>query len=192
MRLKMAPNSLFAVLLRSPWWISFAIVIALALLSGALLPEAYRLLGMLSGGPFAVIGAIAAVRQLRAPSAGRMQATLEQAAAMPWRAFCRALEQAYGRQGYRVSRADGDAADLLLVKGGRSTLVVARRWKASNHGVETLRQLDISRRAQDASACVYITLLAPDANITRFAASNQVDLLNGTALAVLLDHPAAR
>ena len=60
MKLKMAPNSLFAILLRSPWWISVAIAVAMGLVGAALLPEGFRLIGVLSGLPFGVIGAVGA------------------------------------------------------------------------------------------------------------------------------------
>ena len=35
MKFQMAKNSLFAVLLRSPWWVSIAVAAAVALLAGA-------------------------------------------------------------------------------------------------------------------------------------------------------------
>jgi len=38
---KLPRNSLFAMLLRSPWWISFAVAGVLSLVAMALLPEAY-------------------------------------------------------------------------------------------------------------------------------------------------------
>ena len=41
MKLKMSENSLFAILLRSPWWISMVLVAVFALASGALLPAPY-------------------------------------------------------------------------------------------------------------------------------------------------------
>ncbi|HET9977582.1 MAG TPA: restriction endonuclease, partial [Burkholderiaceae bacterium] len=63
MKLKMAENSLFAVLLRSPWWVSTAIGVALGALGVALLPESWRVAAALSGFPFLVIGAMAAWRQ---------------------------------------------------------------------------------------------------------------------------------
>ena len=47
MKLKMAPNSLFAILLRSPWWISVGIAVVMGLLSAALLPEGFRVIGAL-------------------------------------------------------------------------------------------------------------------------------------------------
>ena len=38
MKLRMAENSLFAILLRKPWWLSLAIAGVMALLALALLP----------------------------------------------------------------------------------------------------------------------------------------------------------
>ena len=46
----MAKNSLFAILLRSPWWISFAIAAAIILVCGAFLPREIA--------PFAALGAL--------------------------------------------------------------------------------------------------------------------------------------
>ena len=71
MKLKIAPNSLFAVLLRSPWWASLGIAVALALLMRLLLPKEYAVAGMLGAFPFVVIAAIAAWKQLRARPARR-------------------------------------------------------------------------------------------------------------------------
>ena len=39
MKLKMAPNSLFAILLRKPWWVSIALVGVIALAARALVPQ---------------------------------------------------------------------------------------------------------------------------------------------------------
>lgn len=182
----MAKNSLFAILLRSPWWISFAVVALFALASGALLPQKYVVFGLMGALPFLVIGVIAALRQFRAPSTKHVEQTLQRAAAMSWRAFCDALEQGYRKQGYDVERLDAPAADLRLRKSARSTLVAAKRWKAGNHGVEPLRALDQLRRQQDASDCVYISLNDVTDATRRFAAQHQIELLNGAGLALLL------
>jgi restriction system protein len=50
LKIRMAKNSLFAVLLRSPWWISAAIAVVLAVLALALLPADYRVVGAVSAG----------------------------------------------------------------------------------------------------------------------------------------------
>jgi restriction system protein len=186
-KLKMAKNSLFAILLRSPWWISFTVVLVIGLASGALLPPKYVVFGLMGAMPFVVIGVIAAYRQLRAPSQRHVDQMLEQVGAMPWRDFSQALEQAFVAKGYQVRRLDQGAADLQLQKEGQTTLVSAKRWKAGSHGVEPLRALNEQRRAQDASHCVYVTLGAPADATHRFAEKQAIELLNGVALVLLLD-----
>ena len=188
MKLKMAKNSLFAILLRSPWWISFAVVLVIAMASGALLPTQYVVFGLMGALPFMVIGVIAAYRQFRAPSQQHVDQTLEQIAAMPWRDFCRTLEQAFVAKGYQVSRLEQGTADLELHKGAQTTLVSARRWKAASHGVEPLRVLDQARQSKDASHCVYITLGELGEASRRFAEKQAIEMVNGAALVQLLDH----
>jgi len=185
-KLKMAKNSLFAILLRSPWWLSIAVVFVFAVASKALLPPQYVPFGLMGAFPFLVIGVIAAYRQLRAPSARHVEQTLQGAGAMSWRDFSLALEAAYRRHGYEVRRLDGHAADLQLTQGARTTLVTAKRWKAASHGVEPLRALDTARKAQDASLCVYVSLLEVNEKTRRFAEQHAIELLHGAALAQLL------
>ena len=192
MKWKMAPNSLFAVLLRSPWWISFVIVLVVALTSRALLPEQYVPFGIMGGFPFLVIGAIAAYRQLQAPGEKEIARTMGALAGMSWGEFSRLLELAYGQQGFTVSRLAGDSADLELVKAGRTSLVSGRRWKAVNQGVDALRALVQARDARDASHCVYVAMSALGNNARRFAQQNQVEILTGEALARLVRQASTR
>ncbi len=182
---------MFAILLRSPWWVSIAIVVAFVLVARAMLPEQYVVFGAMGGFPFLVVGLIAAVRQFRAPNPEQVAGVLESLAAMNWRDFSGALERAYTRQGFQVS-GERDAADLVLTRDGRTTLVAAKRWKAANHGVEPLRALHRSRQATDASQCVYVSLGDVGDNARRFATENKVELLHGAALAQLLGDQAAR
>ncbi len=186
MKLKMAENSLFAVLLRSPWWVSLAVGAGIAALAHALLPEDYRLMGMLTALPFLVIAAIAGWRALRAPSATRVAATLETAAALSWREFSSALEEAFRRDGYAVTRPDKPGADLELSKEGRSTLVSARRWKAANCGIEPLRELHVAGEAREAGERIYVTVGVISDSARRFAGEKRIRLLHGTELARLL------
>ena len=145
---KMPPNSLFAVLLRSPWWVSLLIAAVLGLVAAALLPEAFRVVGALSGFPFIVIAAMAAQRQWRLPSAARVQQTQAAVSSLGWPAFQALLEDAFRRSGFDVLPAGGgDAVDLVLQRGGRRTLVSARRWKSARLGVEPLRALQAARVA---------------------------------------------
>ena len=103
MKWQMNENSLFAILLRSSWWVSFAIAAALTAVAVALLPEPYRLFGAVTGLPFFVIGCIAAWRQFQAPSTARIDKTVAAVRAMSWVEFSRAIEAAYRRDGYDVT-----------------------------------------------------------------------------------------
>lgn len=186
MKFKMAQNSLFAILLRSPWWISFGLALAVAALAQALLPDPYRLVGALGGMPFVVIGVMALVRQLRAPSAAQVQATAQALARMAWPDFAQALEQAYARDGFAVERLPQGAADLALQRGGQTTLVSARRWKAARQGEEGLQALHAAAQARDAGNCVFIALGEFSPNAQRFAQAHRMELLQQEALARLL------
>ena len=191
MKFKMAPNSLFAILLRSPWWISF--VLAVAIVSGSLawLPARFAIYGAIGGLPIAGVGLVAAWRQLRAPSTVQISANVDAALAMPWREFSKALENAWQQAGYQVERVEG-AADLRLSEKSQITLVSARRWKAASHGVEPLRQLHAAMQAQGADAGIYI---AAQGTITEqaqtFARDHNLTLLPASALAQLLGSASA-
>ncbi len=185
MKLKMAENSLFAILLRSRWWISLAVAIGFVLVSMALLPREYALFGAVGGLPFAVISAIALKRQWGAPSPAQVEAQLARAAGMSWNDFATTLESSWRKAGYAVERIGG-AADFVLDKGGRTTLVSAKRWKAARQGVEPLRELDAARRARDADAAVFLALGELSENAGAFARQAPVRVLQGADLAVLL------
>jgi len=186
MKLKMAENSLFAILLRSPWWMSFGIAAGIAVVAQLLLPEKYAIAGALGGTPFIVIGAIAAWRQLRAPSAGRVASTLEAVGALSWREFSNALEAAFRRDGYAVTRLPGGQADFELVKAGRTSLVGCKRWKAASTGVEPLRELQQAREAREAQEGIYVAVGGFTDNARRFAAQHRIRVIHGAELAQLL------
>lgn len=186
MKLKMAKNSLFAILLRSPWWISMAVVAVFALASGALLPPKYVVFGLMGALPFLVIGCVAAYRQIRAPSEKTVEQTLAAAAAMSWRDFKQTLEQAYRRLGYEVRPSKAAAVDLELTRNAQTTLVSAKRWKAASHGIEPLRTLNGARQTLDASHCVYVTLGELNDQTRRFAQLNTIELVNGADLVQLI------
>ena len=183
----MAPNSLFGILLRSPWWISFVVASAIVAASVAWLPARFAVYGAIGGLPIAVVGVIAAWRQLRAPSAVQVSAALDAALAMPWRDFANALEHAWQRAGYQVERLNGTAADLRLTDKGQTTLVSARRWKAASHGVEPLRQLHAALQAQGADAGIYIAAQgAVTEQAHAFAREHGLTVLAASAVAQLL------
>ena len=145
----MAKNSLFAVLLRSPWWVSLAIAAGIGVAAMALLPPDWRGVALFSGFPFVVLSGMAAWKQWFVPSAARVQQTRQAVAAMAWPAFSRLLEDAFKRDGYSVQRGSGDAVDFVLERKGRRMFVSARRWKSARLGLETLRALQAAREAAE-------------------------------------------
>jgi restriction system protein len=182
MKWKMAENSLFAVLLRSPWWISFALAIVVGLVGRLVFPQQFATVATLSGLPFAVIGVMALRRQWGAPSSEKVAALVQELQTLSWPAFASRLEAGWTRHGFQVEHLHGPA-DFRLKKDGASTLVMAKRWKAGNHGVEALKTLAQERTAQDARFGVYIALAPLSQPCTVFAKKNGIDLPDADALA---------
>lgn len=185
MQLKMAPNSLFAILLRSRWWISLAIAGVVVAASRALLPTEYWPFGAMGALPFIAIALIALAKQLRQPGSRRVEAVLQAVRGMSWRDFSQALEEAFTRDGFAVQRIEG-AADFAITRAGRTALVAAKRWKAARHGEEALAALHAQMRARDASECTYIALGQLSDNAQRFARTNGVQVMQEEGLVQLL------
>jgi restriction system protein len=183
MKFEMHKNSLFAVLLRSPWWISVAVAAGVVAALRLVLPDIYAFFAAL---PFILVAAYAAWQQLRAPSAAKVARSLEALRAKPWDEFAGAVESAFRRDGYAVSRLDGKEADFELTRAGRVSLVSCKRWKAARTGIEPLRELHAARRRREAHECIYVAAGELTANATAFAAQNGIRLLRGAELARLL------
>jgi restriction system protein len=188
LKFQMAKNSLFAILLRSPWWISFAIAAALAGLAWMLLPSAYRIAGALSCFPFVIIGGMAAWRQAKLPSAARVEQTHKAVAAMAWPAFADLLEQSFRRDGYTVQRGTTAPVDFVLERQNRRMLVSARRWKSARTGLETLRALQAARVASDdmLTDALHIGLGELTDNARPFAAEHRIAIWQAAEVAQAL------
>lgn len=156
MAFKLPRNSLFAILLRSPWWISFAIAGALSLVAMSLLPEAYRVVGALSSLPFVVIGIMAVRRQWSLPGAQEIERTARVLSSLTWQQFAPLARAALTEEGRVVRDHRGSAADFILHDAQGCRLVMAKRWKSARLGVEALRELTgRSTRQARARACSF-------------------------------------
>jgi restriction system protein len=186
MKFKMSEKSLFATLLRAPWWVSFLVMFAVALVAGALLPDAYKTAGMLGAFPFFVIGVMAAWRQRNAISANRIQELVEQARSMGWRDFSVLVEEALRQQGFVVTRLNDGPADFQIEKNGRITLVSAKRWKAATVGAEHLRELLAVRESRDAFSCTCMSLGVFSQAAIDLANSSPIQLLGSANIAQLM------
>src|SRR5258708_39885661 len=128
--MKLHHNSLFAVLLRSPWWYSAALAAAIFGVIRLFLPPGYALFAAL---PFIAIALYLVWKALRAPGARRIAKTLDGLREMPWDEFAAALEEAFQRDGYAVKRLGAvrpAGADFELMRGPRRTLAACPALKA--------------------------------------------------------------
>lgn len=189
MKFQMSENSLFAILQRSPWWVSILAAAVLFAVANLWLPAMYAFFAAL---PFLVIACYAAWRQIRAPSEKRVAGTLEALRAMSWDEFSRAIEDAYGRDGYTVRRVAGGQVDFELTKAGRVSLVGCKRWKAARTGIEPLRELHAAMLARQAHECIHIAAGDISDNARAFAAEKNIRLVHGVDLVKLLPRTGRR
>jgi restriction system protein len=186
MKLKMNKNSLFAILLRSPWWVSGGIAAALFTAARIVLPDEYAPYAFFMALPFGVITVYVGWQQLRAPSETRIVATMEALRGMSWTDFSAAVEAAYQREGYTVTRIGHAGADFELAKAGRTTVVGGKRWKIARAGIEPLRELAAARDAREAHEAVYIATGEVTENARSFAAEKRIQLLTDADLMQLV------
>jgi restriction system protein len=181
--LKISDKSLFARLLRAPWWVSFAVAAGVTAGMFALLPKDLKAAAALSGIPFIVIGLIAAWKQRGTLSPKQIEDAVQKLAAMSAREFTDALAAAYERDGYKVERFTKPGADLTIEKQGYTTLVSCKRWKAANHGVEALRELLAAMEKVETGRGIYVAMNPLSDAATRFAATHSIRVLTDAELA---------
>jgi restriction system protein len=183
---KLPENSLFAILLRARWWVSFGVAAIAFALIRLLVPTPYAAFG---ASPFLVIALVVLWRELRRPGAKKVAAALDRARAMSAEEFSRTLEEAFRREGYGVARLDGGkggAVDLELTHEGRTTLVACRRWKATRTGVEPLREFDAATAGRGVFSRMYVAVGEVTENAKAFAKEKSIRLLHDEELARLL------
>jgi restriction system protein len=176
MKFEMHKNSLFAVLLRSQWWVSLAVAVGVVAALRFVLPDIYAFFAAI---PFILIAGVAAWRQLRAPSAAQLEKSLAALRAKPW-------EAAFRREGYAVKRLDGKDADFELTKGWRVALVGCKRWKVARTGIDPLRELHAARGRREAQECIYIAAGEVTENAAAFCVQHGIRLVRGAELARMI------
>lgn len=183
MEFRMNPNSLFAILLRKPWWISALIASFFCLLAWAMLPPQWQIVGASGSLPFWIIAGMSAWKGAGTPGAARIAATEERLRGMSWPELSTAVTEGWQRDGYQVTPLKGSGADFEVVKAGRRGLISARRWKAAQLGVEPLRELQALRDKLEVRDgwCVVTGEVSDPAR--RFAAANRITLVEGVELA---------
>ncbi|MFZ4758828.1 MAG: restriction endonuclease [Burkholderiaceae bacterium] len=186
MKFQMNDNSLFAILLRKPWWVSALVAAAFIAFAAFGLPRTWFIFGATLALPFLVIAGIAGWRQLQLPSAARVAAIEEAVRGMGGPAFTSALEDAWRRDGWTVTRIDDPAAEFAIEQGWRRGVVSCRRWKAARVGVEPLRELHAARERLEKHDAIFVAVGEVSEQAAKFAADHKVRIVAGAELARLL------
>lgn len=179
-------RSLFALLMRSSWWVSLAIAMGVLLLAFAVLPSSLRPGGVLMSLPFFVIASIVGWRQAQLPGAGRIQRVREQVGAMAWAEFAGHLQQAFVQQGYTVKSTGREPVDFELEREGRVTVVSARRWRSAHISPEALKALCDARDQRDAQRAMIVGLGELTDAARAYAGEERVEVWQAPELAARL------
>lgn len=180
--LKPRDGSLIALLLRSPWWAS--VLLALALFFGVRL-MAPDIIAFSMAMPFIGIAGFVGWRSFNAPNPERTAEAMERLRGMGWPVFSDLMANAFRRGGYEVSDYKSGGADLELRKDGYVTLVSCKRWKVAQAGVGPVKELLAAQETAAARDCIYVTAgeLSPQASA--LVAASGVRVIRGVELVQL-------
>lgn len=178
-----AKGSLFALLVRSPFWVSL-------LIAGALFAVARNFLPVLVAAattlPFLGTAGFAGWRQFNTPSGSRVSETLGRLRAMTWGHFSALIAESFRREGYEIGGLEEGVANFELHKNGYTTLLSCKRWKVVQTGIGPLRELYDAMQAREARDCIYVTAGEFTETARTFAMEKGMRLLSGTELAKLV------
>lgn len=184
----MAQGSLFAVLMRSPWWYSAIIALVLIAIGLLLAGGNFLAFGIAASLPFLGISGYAGWRQLQRPSSRRLAEAMAMARSMSPRVLTDTLAQYYRDKGYEVSHFPGAAADLEIERGARKLLLLCTRFKAANTGVEPLKKLVAAGEKIEATGYIYVVLGAVSDNAGSYARQQDIELMRIDGVAEVLDY----
>ena len=109
---------------------------------------------------------------------------------MTWKEFELLVGEAFRQKGYKVTELGGTGpdggVDLLLVKGGETTLVQCKQWKAFKVGVGVVRELYGLMAARGAAKGIVVTSGKFTKDAQGFARGRNVSLLAGDELFAML------
>lgn len=186
MKFQMNENSLFAILLRKPWWVSLLVAAALIAFARFGLPASWFIYGASIALPFLVIAAMVGWRQMKAPSPARIADTVASVRAMAWPAFADALTAGLQREGWKVAPIDDPTAEFELEQGWRRAIVSARRWKAARTGIEPLRDLQAARERREVHDAIFVIVGELSEQAVKYAQQQRIRLVRGPELAAML------
>jgi restriction system protein len=118
------------------------------------------------------------------------QNSLESLRALSPKEFEWMVGEAYRRRGYLVEESIGNGPDggidVILRKGGRTTLVQCKRWRVMSVGVPVVREIFGVMTAERADAAMVITSGKFTQEARTFAEDSAVELIDGPKLLELV------
>jgi len=185
MAFRMAENSLFSVLLRSPWWYSAVIAILLIVASLLAFGGKFLVFGITAALPFTGIAAYAVFQQLKRPSAKRVAEVAELARKMSAQEVASRIADSYKSERYDAAVFKGNSANMELTLGAKKLLLSTARIKAANTGIEPLKKLIDAGAQTEATGYLYVTLGELSQNAWTFAKDNDIRIIQREELATL-------
>ncbi len=182
MPIKMRKNSLFGRLLRSPWWVSVLIGLAISAIVPAILVAKYAHFGVFIAMPFFVIGIIRAFRQRGEPRRRDVEMVEQTVGAMSPREFSGVLSAALSQDGYAVTPSKAKGVDLELDDDGKISLLSCRRFKVANSGLGPLRALVAAGDKHESVQLIYITVLDVSPDVQAYADEHKIQIVGLDAL----------
>jgi len=118
------------------------------------------------------------------------QSSLDSLRGLSWQEFEWMVGEAYRRQGYAVEESIGGGADggidLVLTRGGQTTVVQCKRWKTSSVGAPILRELFGLLTHHQANAAILVTSGHFTREAIAFAEGKPIELVDGLRLLELV------
>lgn len=190
MAIKMAKSSLFALLLRSPWWYSVLLGLAVIGISLLIAGGQYVILGIFGSLPFFGIAGFAGHKQSLKPSQARMLEVVGQARKMPAIQIAHKIAESYVQERFDSTVFKGNAAELELERGNRKYLLSTKRFKAANTGIEPLKQLVAVGENNEVTGFLYLALGEISDAARDYADKNNIELIQADRLTAFFDGKA--
>lgn len=186
MKWQMSENSLFALLLRAPWYVSLGLALASIGLSFALLPGQYVVFGLAASLPFIGIASIVLWKLAQKPRASVVEAVDGRTRKMNAKEFGAELTRLFHQAGHTVEPGKKPPVDLIVTKGWRVSLVNYKKWKAAHLGIEQLRSLYELKDEHEASNVKVVTLGQVSAQAGKYAEQHNIEIVGAERLAEMM------
>ncbi len=121
---------------------------------------------------------------------------IEQLRAIDWFQFEKLVALVYEKHGYSVTRRGGanpdGGIDLVIEKDGQCSAVQCKQWKTWNVGVKAVREFLGALTDAGISKGIFITLRGYSGDAKQLAEKHDIEIVNETGLARLLESTDAQ